>query len=105
LARLKGGAEMLGAIERAVALHERPPQETQLLETPWGVVGLDATDWADAFAAAAGLPHDEGHDPILEELSEIVSARLDAERGRAVAPEEVRSALERDEELRQGLRA
>lgn len=105
LARLKGGAEMLGAIERAVALHERPPQETQLLETPWGVVGLDAADWEDAFAAAAGLPHDEGHDPILEELSEIVSARLDAERGRAVAPEEVRSALERDEELREGLRA
>ena len=105
LARLKGGAGMLAAIERAVALHERPPQETLLLETPWGVVHLDAADWDDAFAAATGLPHDEGHDPILEELSEIVSSRLDAERGRSVAPEEVRSALERDEELRQELRS
>jgi hypothetical protein len=105
VARLKGGAEMLGAIERAVALRERPPQEELLLETPWGVVGLDAEDWADAFSAAAGLPHDEGHDPILEELSEIVAARLDAERGRQVAPEEVRSALERDEQLLEGLRS
>lgn len=105
LAALKGDAAMLEAIERAVALHERPPRSPQLLETPWGVVGIEATDWEDAFSAAAGLPHDEAHDPILEELSEIVSARLDAEHGRRVPPEEVRSALDRDEELLDGLRS
>lgn len=105
LAALKGGAAMLGAIEHAVALHERPPREAQLLETPWGVVGIDATDWEDAFAAAAGLPHDEGHDPILDELAEIVTARLDAEHGLRVAPEELRAALDRDEELLAGLHA
>jgi DNA helicase IV len=99
VAALKGSAALLGAIEPAVAMYEEPPREGHLLETSWGLLEIDAEDWEDAFAAAAGLPHDEAHGAILEELAEILCARLRAEHGHPVAPEEVLPVLERDPAL------
>ena len=69
VARLKASAEMVGAIEPAVALYERPPSEGMLVETPWVDVWLSADDWADAFDAAdPGTSHNDARDQVWEAL-------------------------------------
>jgi hypothetical protein len=68
-ARLKASADMVAAIEPAVALYERPPSEGMLVETPWADVWLTAADWDAAFdAAEAGTPHNDARDQVWEAL-------------------------------------
>nr|WP_095871684.1 RNA polymerase recycling motor ATPase HelR [Streptomyces sp. TLI_235] len=95
-ARLKSSADMVRAIEKAVRFYEEPPSEGTEAGTDWGDLWLSAEDWADAFdAVEPGTPHNEARAQILEELAAILLGRLDED----VAPELVRRALLRDEEL------
>ncbi|MEV8093161.1 RNA polymerase recycling motor ATPase HelR [Kitasatospora sp. NPDC085879] len=95
-ARLKSSADMVRAIEKAVRFYEEPPSEGTEVGTDWGDLWLSAEDWADAFdAVEPGTPHNEARAQILEELAAILLGRLDED----VAPELVRRALLRDEEL------
>lgn len=58
---------------------------------------ITASDWAAAFAAIGpGTPHNEARDTIWDELCEIVIAKHYED----VPTDELRSALERDAELR-----
>ena len=100
VAARKGSREMVEAIEPAVALYEEPPEQTHQLETAWGSVLLRPEDWADAFAAPApGTPHNLAREQIWEELAEIVAQRLGRVHAEHPEPEQVRTALDQDEEL------
>ncbi|MGP9536785.1 RNA polymerase recycling motor ATPase HelR [Brachybacterium sp. AOP43-C2-M15] len=100
VAALKGSRAMLEAIELAVALYEEPPTEPCGIHTGWGSVDLEAEDWAEAFAAVdRGTAHNLAREQLWEELAEIVAERLGAQYGEHPPPEDVRAALERDQEL------
>ena len=77
VARLKSSADLVGAIEAAVRFYEEPPPAGMTVETDWSDVWLSADDWAEAFDAAAGLPHNEARDQIWEELVTIVLDKQD----------------------------
>ncbi|MBH5334571.1 ATP-binding domain-containing protein [Streptomyces pactum] len=94
-ARLKSSADMVRAIEAAVRLYEEPPTEELTVSTPWSDVHVTADDWAEAFEAAAGTPHNEAREQIRAELAAILLDRQDDD----VPPEPFRRALLRDEEL------
>ena len=99
VARLKSSADMVTAIEPAVALYEEPPTGGLTVETPWADVWLGPQDWAVAFdAAAPGTPHNEARDEVWEELVTIIVEKHDDE---AVdAPHDLlRTTLRRNEEL------
>ena len=111
VARLKASAELVRAVEPAVALYEEPPREAMLVTTAWDEVWLTPQDWADAFAAGAGLPHNEAREDVWEALLDIVVERHDAphrldDDGADVEPrataDMVRRALRQDRELRTG---
>ena len=71
--RLKADVRMVAAIEPAVAFYERPPTAPLDVVTPWADVRLDATDWAEAFAAPdPGTPHHEARDQAWEALLGIL---------------------------------
>ncbi|NEA49965.1 RNA polymerase recycling motor ATPase HelR [Streptomyces sp. SID10815] len=96
VARLKSSADLVKAIEKAVAFYEEPPTEPLTVTTPWSDVRLTADDWAEAFAAAEpGTPHNEAREHIWEALLTIVADKHDAE----VSPTLLRRALRNDEEL------
>ncbi|MEV4945063.1 RNA polymerase recycling motor ATPase HelR [Streptomyces sp. NPDC053755] len=96
VARLKSSADMVKAIEKAVAFYETPPEEGTTVSTPWAELPLSAEDWAEAFRAAGpGTPHNEAREVIWEELVSILRDRLDAE----VPSDLFRRALRHDEEL------
>ncbi|MFF8811889.1 RNA polymerase recycling motor ATPase HelR [Streptomyces pactum] len=95
VARLKSSADMVRAIEAAVRLYEEPPTEELTVSTPWSDVHVTADDWAEAFEAAAGTPHNEAREQIRAELAAILLDRQDDD----VPPEQFRRALLRDEEL------
>jgi hypothetical protein len=95
VARLKSSADMVRAVETAVRFYEAPATEGMTVTTPWGEVRLTARDWAEAFEAAAGTPHNEGRERILSALAEILSDK----HGGEVPPEEFHRALLRDQEL------
>ncbi|WP_336707333.1 RNA polymerase recycling motor ATPase HelR [Oerskovia sp. USHLN155] len=77
VARLKASARMVGAIEPAVRLYERPPRTGTTVETPWLDLWLSADDWAEAFEAPdPGTPHNEARDVVWEALIEILMDRL-----------------------------
>ncbi|MGW4272847.1 RNA polymerase recycling motor ATPase HelR, partial [Streptomyces seoulensis] len=96
VARLKSSADLVKAIEKAVAFYEEPPTEPLTVTTPWSDVRLTADDWAEAFAAAEpGTPHNEAREHIWEALLTIVADKHDAE----VSPALLRRALRNDEEL------
>ncbi|MGK5627574.1 RNA polymerase recycling motor ATPase HelR [Streptomyces sp. URMC 123] len=96
VARLKSSADMVKAIEPAVALYEEPPTEAMTVSTPWSDIRLDADDWAAAFEAVEpGTPHNEARDQILEELIAILIDKDDS----GAPPEALRRALPRDREL------
>ncbi len=99
VARLKSTADMVGAIEPAVALYEEPPTEGMTVETHWADIWLSPEDWAVAFdAAAPGTPHNEARDEIWEELVTIIVEKHDDED--ADAPHELlRKTLRQNEEL------
>ena len=97
VARLKATAEMVGAIEPAVALYEEPPTEGMEVETPWADLWLSPTDWAEAFQAPeGGTPHNEARDQIWEELVTILVDKLDDDE---VPADQVRRALRQNHEL------
>lgn len=96
VAALKSTADMVRAIEPAVAFSQRPPAHDVVVETPWDDVVLTARDWADAFTSAEpGTPHDEARDQVWDALVETVAARLDPDVPRG----ELQRALLRDRDL------
>ena len=96
VARLKSSADMLAAIEAAVAYYERPPTAGLAVETEWAGAWLDPSDWAEAFAAAEpGTPHNEARDQVWEQLLEIIADQHDDD----IPAEAVRGSLQRNSEL------
>ncbi|MEU1529715.1 RNA polymerase recycling motor ATPase HelR [Streptomyces fagopyri] len=95
-ALLKSSADMVKAIETAVAFYETPPARGMTVTTPWSDVRLSADDWAEAFEAPGpGTPHNEARDLIREELLTILTDKHDGD----VPPGLLRRALLHDEEL------
>ncbi|OKI28182.1 AAA family ATPase [Streptomyces sp. CB03578] len=73
VARLKSSADMVRAIEKAVAFYEEPPAEGMTVSTAWGDVRVSPDDWAEAFGAPGpGSPHNEAREQIWEELATIL---------------------------------
>ncbi|PWD51063.1 AAA family ATPase [Serinibacter arcticus] len=107
VARLKGAAAMVGAIEPAVALYEEPPTQGREVATPWADVWLSPVDWVEAFAAPEpGTPHNEAREVVWAALCAILADKVaDAlgegeEDGDEVpSVEAVRRALRLDDEL------
>lgn len=99
VADLKAG--LTGAIERAVAFYEDPPDRPVTVETEWAEVTVSVRDWAIAFDAVEyGTPHNEARGQILDALTEHISARHpglpDAEFAAALAADRtLRSELHR----------
>ncbi|MEU1439374.1 RNA polymerase recycling motor ATPase HelR [Streptomyces sp. NPDC005786] len=79
VARLKSSADLVKAIEAAVSFYEKPPAKGMTVTTPWSDVRLHAGDWAVAFEAAPGTPHNEARDQVLEELVTILVDRHDGD--------------------------
>ena len=100
VARLKATADMVRAIEPAVRLYEEPPTQGMDVETPWVDLWLSSSDWEDAFASVAGVPHNEARDQIWEELLTILVDKYDEEE---ISPDLLRQALGRNADLRQTL--
>ncbi|MFF2569323.1 RNA polymerase recycling motor ATPase HelR [Streptomyces sp. NPDC058084] len=95
VARLKATAEMVRSIEAAVRFYEEPPTEALTVSTQWSDVRLSADDWAEAFEAAEGTPHNEARELIWEELVTFLMDRQVEE-----VPEDLfRRALRHDKEL------
>ena len=77
VARLKADARLVGAVEPAVGLYEKPPTEGLELTTPWGEVWLSAHDWAEAFdAPEPGAAHNEARESVWEALLAILVDKL-----------------------------
>lgn len=101
VARLKGTAHMVTAIEPAVQLYEEPPKEGMDIATPWADVWLSADDWAVAFSAPdPGTPHNEARDQVWEHLVTIVFDKVDSEE---ISRVELRAVLAHDPELTDAL--
>ncbi|MGW0937044.1 RNA polymerase recycling motor ATPase HelR [Streptomyces sp. NPDC002666] len=79
VARLKSSADLVKAIEAAVRFYEEPPAKGMTVTTQWSDIRLGAGDWAVAFEAAPGIPHNEARDQILEELVTILVDRDNGE--------------------------
>ena len=105
VARLKGSAAMVAAVEAAVALYEEPPGDGMEVETPWCDTWLSASDWAEAFRAPdPGTPHNEARELIWDELLTILVDKHRDQVGEGASPEQVRAALARHPGLREALR-
>ncbi|GAA4734152.1 RNA polymerase recycling motor ATPase HelR [Nocardioides endophyticus] len=100
VARLKATADIVKAIEPAVRLYEEAPTQGMEVETPWVDLWLSTSDWVDAFASVAGIPHNEARDQIWEELLTILVEKYD---GEDVSPDLLRQSLGRNAGLRQTL--
>ncbi|WP_442805770.1 RNA polymerase recycling motor ATPase HelR [Streptomyces sp. NBC_00385] len=95
VARLKSSADLVKAVEAAVRFYEEPPAKGMTVTTQWSDIRLSAGDWAVAFEAAPGIPHNEARDQILEELVTIL-----VERDTGDVPEHLlRTSLMRNREL------
>ncbi|MGW6207095.1 RNA polymerase recycling motor ATPase HelR [Streptomyces sp. NPDC055089] len=95
VARLKSSADLVKAIEAAVSFYEEPPAKAMTVSTQWSDIRLSAADWAVAFEAAPGIPHNEARDQILEELVTIL-----VDRDNGDVPEHLlRNSLVRNREL------
>ncbi|MEU1366656.1 RNA polymerase recycling motor ATPase HelR [Streptomyces sp. NPDC005803] len=95
VARLKSSADLVKAIEAAVRFYEEPPAEGMTVTTQWSDIPLTADDWAVAFEAAPGTPHNEARDQVLEELVTILVDRHDGD----VPDGLLRTSLMRNREL------
>ncbi|MCF3961128.1 RNA polymerase recycling motor ATPase HelR [Streptomyces fuscigenes] len=116
VARLKSSADLVRAVEAAVRFYEEPPAGETAVETPWGDVRVGAGDWAAAFGAADGTPHNEAREQVWEELLAVVTERYENENGEIdetgetgeqdgegenhAPPERLRTALRHHRELR-----
>ncbi|WP_329388519.1 AAA family ATPase [Streptomyces sp. NBC_01351] len=97
VARLKASADMVKAVEPAVALYEEPPAKGMWVETHWSDIWLSPEEWAAAFEAPEpGTPHNEARDLIWEELVTIL---LDKHDGDEVSPQLFRRSLRQNREL------
>jgi hypothetical protein len=75
--RLKSAAQLVAAIEPAVALYEEPPSSGMRVETPSFDVWLSAADWAEAFESAEpGMPHNVARDQVWAALLKILVDKL-----------------------------
>jgi DNA helicase IV len=103
VARLKSSADLVHAIEKAVAFYEEPPAKGMTVTTHWSDIRLSAHDWAAAFEAAEpGTPHNEARDQVLEELLTILVDKHgedDADDVDDVPPELLRKSLRGNREL------
>ncbi len=100
VARLKGSAGLVQAIEPAVRLYEEPPTQGMTVETPYADLWLSAEDWADAFESpAAGTPHNEARDEVWEELLTILAGKYEGD----VPDEVLRRSLAQNTDLRETL--
>ncbi|MBT2490300.1 AAA family ATPase [Streptomyces sp. ISL-96] len=95
VALLKSSANLVKAIETAVRFYEEPPTKGMTVTTHWSDIWLSADDWAVAFEAAPGIPHNEARDQIWEELLKILVDKHDGD----VSPELLRKSLGQDREL------
>ncbi|HEX7187591.1 MAG TPA: RNA polymerase recycling motor ATPase HelR [Actinomycetes bacterium] len=96
VARLKSSANLVQAIETAVRFYEEPPTAGMTVSTDWSDTWLGPDDWAEAFDAAAGTPHNEARDQIWEELVTILMDKHDEDDAQA-GPR--RTSLQQNEEL------
>ncbi|MET8149220.1 RNA polymerase recycling motor ATPase HelR [Actinoplanes sp. NPDC049668] len=96
VARLKSSAGVVRAVEAAVRFYEEPPDTGMTVTTDDADLPLTADDWAQAFRAAAGTPHNEARDEIWEELLTLLVAKYDGDE----SEERLRRALSRNRELR-----
>ncbi|MDQ0934183.1 RNA polymerase recycling motor ATPase HelR [Streptomyces turgidiscabies] len=102
VARLKSSAELVRSIEKAVRFYEEPPTQRLTVSTPWSDVQLTAADWAVAFEAAPGVPHNEARDQVWEELLTILAEKhedADPDDAYGVSPALLRKSLAQDREL------
>ncbi len=95
--RLKASRAMVEAIEPAVGLYEEAPKDGMEVETDWGDVWLSPSDWAEAFEAGVGTPHNEARDIVLEELVTILVDK--AEGDEDVPPDLFRRSVMQNDEL------
>ncbi|MHC3467822.1 RNA polymerase recycling motor ATPase HelR [Streptomyces sp. 7R007] len=96
VARLKASADMVKAIEKAVAFYEEPPTEPLTVTVDWSDLVLTADDWAEAFESPEpGTPHNEARDQVWEKLVAILRDKYDGD----VPPDRFARALRQDEEL------
>ncbi|MGW5851259.1 RNA polymerase recycling motor ATPase HelR [Streptomyces sp. NPDC055254] len=95
VARLKASAELVKAIEPAVALYEEPPTGGMTVSSPWSDLWLSADDWAVAFEAAEGVAHNEAREVIREELVAILMDKDDSD----APPQLLRRSLLQDRDL------
>lgn len=103
VARLKSSANLVRAIDKAVRFYEEPPTQRLTVSTPWSDVRLTAADWAVAFEAAPGVPHNEARDQVWEELLTILAEKhednADPDDAYGVSPALLRKSLAQDREL------
>ncbi len=98
VAALKSSADMVRAIEPAVAFYEEPPTEGMSVETHWSEVWLSSTDWAEAFGAPdPGTPHNEARDQVWEALLAILVDKHEADED--VPPDRLRRSLAQNKDL------
>ncbi|MFD3652364.1 RNA polymerase recycling motor ATPase HelR [Streptomyces sp. NPDC058620] len=95
VARLKSSADLVKAVETAVRFYEEPPTKGMTVTTHWNDIRLSAADWAVAFDAAPGVPHNEARDQIWEELLTILVDKHDDED----TAEQLRKSLHQNREL------
>ncbi|MFC7527642.1 RNA polymerase recycling motor ATPase HelR [Actinoplanes sp. GCM10030250] len=80
VARLKSSADLVKAIEAAVAFYEEPPDRAMTINTQETEVRLTAADWSEAFQAAGpGTPHNEARDEVWDELLTILLEKSDGD--------------------------
>lgn len=96
VAALKATADMVRAVEAAVAFHEAVPSRPTVIETPWADASLEPSDWAEAFAEVEpGTSHNDAREVVLEAVLAIIADLHDEEVPRPL----LRRALLQDEEL------
>ncbi|MFE2089033.1 RNA polymerase recycling motor ATPase HelR [Streptomyces sp. NPDC059460] len=95
VALLKSSANLVKAIETAVRFYEEPPTTGMTVTTHWSDIWLSVEDWAVAFEAAPGIPHNEARDQIREELLTILVDKHDGD----ASAELLRKSLLQNREL------
>ncbi|MBC2638142.1 MULTISPECIES: RNA polymerase recycling motor ATPase HelR [unclassified Rhodococcus (in: high G+C Gram-positive bacteria)] len=97
VARLKSSADLVKAIDAAVAFYEEPPSTGMIVATDWSDIWLDPDDWAEAFEAPEpGTPHNEAREQVWELLLTILLDKYDGD----VPAAQIRKSLLQNDELR-----
>ncbi|EKT83604.1 helicase [Rhodococcus opacus M213] len=97
VARLKSSADLVKAIDAAVAFYEEPPTEGMTVATEWSDIWLSADDWAEAFEAPEpGTPHNEAREQIWELLLTILIDKYDGD----IPLAQLRKSLQQNDDLR-----